>query len=150
MIDRTFIPATIKLRKITVKILIRGLDFKIHHSDKYIILTFYIKDIFLDNTRAFVKITREIYIIDNLKADIFIEVNILTPKRIIIDFATQSIKISNYRSIIIPINSHAYSKPIKRAVKSFSKIILPPHITTLILIIYAGTLLEDKDLLFEL
>ena len=38
---------------------------------------------------------REIHVIDDLKIEIFIEINILILKRIIIDFATQFIKIDN-------------------------------------------------------
>ena len=41
-----------------------------------------------NNTRAFIEIKREIYIIDDLKIDILIEIDILTLKRIALNFAT--------------------------------------------------------------
>ena len=86
--DRTFIPIASKVKKIASKILIRGLGSKIHHSNKYAVLTFYIEGVLPDGTRAFTQITREIYIVDDLKAGILIGADILTPKRIVIDFAT--------------------------------------------------------------
>ena len=89
----------------SASISIRDLRFKIHHSNEYTILIFYIKNILLDNTRAFAQITREIHIIDDLKANMLIEADILTSKRIIIDFVTQVIKIDNYRSITVSMNS---------------------------------------------
>ena len=85
MVDRTFIFVITKLRKMIIKISIRGLKSKIYYFNKYIVFIFYMKDVFLDNIRAFAKITREIYIINNFKMKIFIKIDILTSKRIIID-----------------------------------------------------------------
>ena len=88
MVDCTFILVIIKVRKMVIKISIRGLKFKIYYSNKYIIFIFYIKKAFPDfnDTRTFAKITRKIYIIDDFKINIFINIDIFTPKRIIIDF----------------------------------------------------------------
>ena len=134
-----------------VKISIRGLRFKIYYSNKYIIFIFYIKGILLDfnDTYIFAEITREIHIIDNLKINIFININIFTSKRIIIDFATQSIKINNYRNIFILINSHTRFNLIKRIVKLLSRIILSPRVITSITVIYTKKLSSNRDLLFE-
>ena len=52
--------------------------------------------------------------------------------------------------MIIFINSRTRFKSIKRAMKSFNKIILLLYIIILILIIYAKTLSKNKDLFFEL
>ena len=57
MADRIFVFSIVVIKKITIKILIRELRFKIHYSNKYDIIIFYIKDILFDNTRAFVEIT---------------------------------------------------------------------------------------------
>ena len=63
-----------------IKISIRGLKSKIYYFDKYIIFIFYIKEVLLDNIYIFVRITREIHIINNFKIDILIEANIFTSK----------------------------------------------------------------------
>ena len=53
-----------------------------------------------------------------------INANILIFERMIIDFATQFIIIDSCRDIIVPINSRARSKPIKRVIKSLARIVL--------------------------
>ena len=44
------------------------------------------KSVLFNDIRVFIEIIREIYIINNLKTKIFIEVDILTLERINIDF----------------------------------------------------------------
>ena len=150
IIDRIFIPVTVEVKKITVKISIRDLEFKIHHFDEYAVHIFYMKDVLLDNTRTFAQITREIHIVDDLKADMLIGADILTSKRIIINFVIQFIKIGSCRDIVVSMNSRVRFEPVKRTVKSLSKIILLSRITMLVSIIYVDDkLLEDRDLLFE-
>ena len=77
-----------KLKKITIKILIRDLLFKIYYFNEYVIFIFYMKGIFLDNIYTFAKITRKIHVINNFKINIFIEINVFTSKRTIINFVT--------------------------------------------------------------
>ena len=149
MADRTFIPASAEVKKMAAKIPIRGLGSKIHHSDEYAILTFYMEGVLPDSTRAFAQITREIHVVDDLKAGMLIGADILTPERMVIDFATQSIKIGSCRDMTVPMDSRARSEPIKRTVKSSSRMILPPRATMQIPVAYAGELPMDRDLLFE-
>ena len=70
------------MRKIIIKILIRKLRFKIYYLNKYIIFIFYIKEVLPDfnNIRIFVKFIRKIYIINNFKINIFININIFISK----------------------------------------------------------------------
>ena len=75
--------------------------------------------------------------------------NILTPKRIVINFDTQLIIINSYRSITILMNSRARSNPIKRTIKTSSRVVLSSHFVTPIPVAYAGELPQDRNLLFE-
>ena len=84
--NRTFILTNFQIKKITSKISIRGLESKIYYFNKFTILIFYIKEVLFDSTRTFIKIIRKIYIINNLKINILIDVDILTLERIIINF----------------------------------------------------------------
>ena len=90
--------------------------------------------------RVFTQITREIHIIDNLKANILIDSNILISKRIIINFDIQLITIKSYRNITISINSRTRLDSIKRTIKTSSRIILLFYFVTLMSIIYADEL----------
>ena len=79
-----------------------------------------------------------------------IEADILTSKRIIIDFVIQFIKIGSCRDIVVSMDSRARFEFVKRTIKSLSKIILPSRITISISITYADDKLSDnRDLLFE-
>ena len=61
-----------------------------------------------DGTQAVAQISREIHIIDDLKAGMLIGADILTPERMIIDFATQSVKIGTCHDITVPISSQKW------------------------------------------
>ena len=78
-----------------------------------------------------------------------IDSDILTPKRIIIDFDTQLITIDSCRSITISINSRARSNLIKRTMKASSRIVLSPRFVTSVPVTYADELSQDRNLLFE-
>ena len=80
----------------------------------------------------------------------FIEANIFTSERMIIDFVTQFIKINSYREIIVFINSHARFELVKRIVKLIFHMILFFRVIMLITIVYAGKLSTNKDLFFKL
>ena len=123
--------------------------FKIYYFDEFIVLTFYIKEILSNNARTFAQIIRKIYIVDNLKIEMLIEVDILTSKQIIIDFVIQIISIDSCRGIIVSINSRARLEFIKRVVKSSTRIILSSHSIILVFIVYVDELSTNRDLLFE-
>ena len=149
MADRTYVPKDTEVKKMATKIPIRGLGSKIHHSDEFAILTFYMEGVLPDGTRAFAQITREIHIVDDLKAGLLIGADILTPERMVIDFATQNIRIGSCRDLVVPMDSRARSEPVKRTVKSASRVVLPPRSTQQITVAYAGELPDDRELLFE-
>ena len=88
IMNRIFVSPISEIKKIIIKILIYNLKSKIYYFDKYIILIFYIKSVLSNNIRVFAKISKEIYIIDDLKTNILIELDILILERIIINFAT--------------------------------------------------------------
>ena len=87
MTDRIFVLVNTQVKKIISKILIRGLKFKIYHFDEYIVFIFYMKSVLSNDIRVFIEIIREIYIINDLKTKILIEIDILILERMNIDFA---------------------------------------------------------------
>ena len=64
---------------------IRGLSSKIYYSNKFTIITFFLYNL-VSKKPSIIRISREIYIVNNLKAKILIRVDILTLKAIILDF----------------------------------------------------------------
>ena len=86
--DRTFILVSTKaeVKRIPTRILIRSIIIELYYSNKYVVITFYLEGTIKGKT-IFTKITREIYVIDDLKAGILIGVDILTLEYIVIDFS---------------------------------------------------------------
>ena len=76
------------IRKIPTKIPIRGIGSTIYYSNKFINLTFNLSSK-KNNKLALAKITRKIYIIEDLKAGILIRADILILEYITIDFTNQ-------------------------------------------------------------
>ncbi len=64
---------------------IRGFSFKIYYSNKFIIITFLLYNL-VSEKPIIIYITREIYIVNNLKVKILIGVDILTLKAIVLNF----------------------------------------------------------------
>jgi len=84
--DIIFVLKIISVKKIVSSISIRGLRSKVYYLDEYIVVIFFSKDLLLDRILAIAEIIYKVYIINNLKASIFIRVDILTPEYIILDF----------------------------------------------------------------
>ncbi len=64
---------------------IRGLSSKIYYSNKFTIITFFLYNL-VSKKPSIIRISREIYIVNNLKAKILIRVDILTLKVIVLNF----------------------------------------------------------------
>ena len=79
---------TLLILRMASKISIYKISSKLHYSDKYIVLTFYIKGSKERKVKA-VKITHKIYIVDDLKANLLISTDIMVLKKIKINMRKQ-------------------------------------------------------------
>lgn len=77
IVDYNSIPKDLKVKKLFTKISIRGLENKRYYCDEYIIYTFY-----LFKLKIITIISREVYLVDNFKTNIFINVDILILEKI--------------------------------------------------------------------
>ncbi len=83
--DREFIESitlnfATKVRKLTSSISIRNIENKIHNSDEYILMNDFIKETLLNNTSAIAFFQREVYLINDLKMKMLIDIDILSSK----------------------------------------------------------------------
>ena len=91
MADRKFVEhltGTSPILRMASRIPIRGISSKLHYSDEYMVLTFYIKGSKEGKVKA-VKITREIHIVDDLKANLPISRDIMVSEKMKIDMGKQ-------------------------------------------------------------
>lgn len=100
IIDSEFVPKNTKIRTITTSIPIRGLGTELYQSNQFTTIDFYIKGQ-LGTQLAIVRITREVYVVKDLKARMLIGVDIITPEDIALDFAKQRITIGSYQDIVV-------------------------------------------------
>ena len=152
VMDRNFLPKHVEVKRMPSKIPIRGLGTDLHYSDEYAGQTFYLEGNLAGNTQntpAFAKITREVHLVDNLKAGILMGADILIPEYMVMDFAKQQMTIGCCKDLITPISTRTRSAPIKRVIKSKDRLSLPPRSTTTIPVDYHGALPVDRDMLFE-
>jgi len=116
--------------------------------NKYTIVDFYINNIDKQENSTCVHFRQEIYLVDNLKANIFIDNNILDLEEIVIDFLTKIAFIKSCSVIIsIKVKSCLYNNVVKQLVILQSTTIVFSNLQILIFIYY--NYLSKQDFLFE-
>ena len=96
----------VKIRCMVYKIPIRGIGTQIHYSDEFAILTFYLK-----GSKTVTVIIREFHIVDDLRAKILLNTDIMSPENINFDFGSQQMIIGNCKNLLIFFSSHARKQP---------------------------------------
>lgn len=131
---------------------VRGYGNKITNATEFIVIDLYFPGVLGTNefTPALAKVRMEVHLTNDLKANMLIGTDVLTPHKFLIDCASQSATIGACKNVKIAARSivcpHAQ---LKRTVKSKDALTLPPNSVTSIPISYDGTLPADRDYLFE-
>ena len=71
--------------------------------NEYIIVIFFLHNITLKGEFIFIKIIKEFYIVDNLKANILLNIDILKPKKVIIDLLYKKFIFGLYDNIKVKV-----------------------------------------------
>ncbi len=152
--DREFIESitsnfATKIRKLTSSILIRDIENKIHNSDEYILMNDFIKETLWNDTSAIAFFQREVYLMNDFKIKMLIDVDILSSKRIQINLNDRILQINSCQDIIVKINIVTRKKAnLKRIVKSWEKIIVSSH-AFLKILVKIKDLSKNQDFIFE-
>ena len=88
MINRKYLVAiksNVIIRRVNNLIRVRDIDSRVYDSLEYIKLNFYILKKLLDNFLVIVYFRKEIYIVENFRVNVLLDVNILKSKKNIID-----------------------------------------------------------------
>ena len=128
---------------------VRGYGNKITYATEYIVIDLYFPGILKDHP-ALAKVQMEVHLTNDLKANMLIGTDVLTPHKFLLDCASQSAIIGGCQDV--KISARSVAKPhsqIKRRVKSKSALTLPPNSVTNVPICYQGMLPDDRDFLFE-
>ena len=125
--NRDFIKQQLKkinIRKLILSLLIRNINNKIIKINEYVINYLYIDDIIIFEKAIIIYISIEIHLIDELKINMFIDVNVLKSQKMILNFEHNIFVINNYQKIKIVIDSinkiKLYLKRIVKTKKNFT------------------------------
>ena len=105
---------------------VSGISLDKHRTDEYIITPIYILGKAKNGTTATAKLApREIHIVDNLRANILIGIDIITPKSIDI-LASKRVAYITSCDVKTPIKVLSTRPPVRRVISAKKAIVIPP------------------------
>ena len=150
LVDREFVLAALPdlhIHQMANPLKIRGIDASTHESRKYIDIPIYIPSKNEPNKMTCIK--REMHIVENLKAKMLIETNILRSEGIILNVSNKLTKIGSCESMKIALKIHQRDPFVRRTITSSFAEAIPPEERTKIKIAMTKALLKDRDFIFE-
>ena len=77
----------VEIRRMASPLRVKGLGSAMHDTDEYVLIPMYIPSTKSDGTRVLCHITREVHLVDNLKAHMLLGNDVIGPERIVLDIA---------------------------------------------------------------
>ena len=106
-----------KIKKINWFICVRNINSQKHDNSKYIKLNFYIQNKKIDELTAITHFKQKVYVINKLKIELFINMNIIKLKTIIFNLINKTITIKNCDNFIIFLNVTFKNKQMNRVIQ---------------------------------
>ena len=152
--DRKFLRRLIpnfesKVKTMASPIPVRGVGSKIHHTNQFVVIEICIQDTLPDGTTAIAKIQREVHIVEDLKVNILIGVDILAPERMLVDLDTRPVTIRTCRNLTASITIMTRDNPnTQRLVRAKTHTVVPPF-SYLQVSVKVKDFPKDRDFIFE-
>ena len=151
LINRVFLKrqaSDLSIRIMTTSLSIRDLDTTQHKTTKYAIILMYLNDEDNFDRKIRACFHREIHIVDDLKVNILIDIDVIDAENIIIDIESKIARIDNYNVIIsIEVCNSQAEIAMQKLVHLRKTIIVSSH-SKLTIEIHNFNV-SDKDFLFE-
>ena len=128
---------------------IKGINNKIIHINKYITISIYIQNTF-DNLTKTIYFIIKVYIINNLKINIFIDINIITSKEMLLNLNVKVFtlikcqKLQTFIDVIIKSNPY-----FKRTIRFKFITFIISNVIVKVFIAYNNKISNNKNFLFE-
>ncbi len=152
LIDRAFLEEHAReteVKHIKVPISVRGIGATRHLTNEYVVLDLYIHGEIPGQGIATAHLQREAHVVDNLKAKLLLEVDILTPEGMRLDFQERRLIIHSCKSLNTPLSITARDNVrLRRSVRTKKRQLVAPHSVTHISI-KLKDIPEDRDFDFE-
>ena len=127
----------------------RGIGTEKHRISEYVNLNVYFPGK-IDNREATAHVTREAHVIDGLKANMFVEINLLAFKGFVIDLAKKKATIFSCKNITIELTvTPRDNERVQRSILSVEDITIPAYSRAPVKVFFKEELPQDRDMLFE-
>lgn len=146
----TIIISFAKIIKMNAAMNVRDIDNVLHECESYVMLNFYLDDLFNDK-KARGHIHREFHIVNDLKCKLLMSLDIMTSKQMIINLIDKSLFISMCDNLVVSIriNSKSNSRITRVMHSKVSIIISLNSVTSISIYMRDKKLLFNRDFLFE-
>ena len=139
----------LEIKKMTTSLPVRGVGNKIIRTNEYATVSIYVRGT-LDGLARTACFTMEVHIVDDLKANILIGTDTMTPEGMLVDLNTKVLTLAKCQGLQAPLDVVARSNPhSKRTIRSKSATTIAPGTTVEVPVAYNGTIPVDRDFLFE-
>ena len=142
----------LKIKKLIFSISIRDIDNIIYYIFDYVVMSCYIDDYLSNNNRISItnKFEIEVYLINNLKTNLFINNDVFIAQRVKINLITQSVQMNNCQSLVVSIDTIIKKKfDLKRTIRASQVVNVSINFIVMIFINYHDNLSNNKNVLFE-
>lgn len=138
---------TKKILKMATPLKVRGIGISRHESNKFVSMSLYFPGIDLTNRPAYTHIYKKLHFVDELKANLLVDNNILATERVVIDLANKSAMILSCQ-VTISVTTRLRSRPVQRKVLVNRSLTISPESETLVQFV-CSSFLDKRDFLFK-
>lgn len=138
-------------KKHDAAITLRGIGPNRHSTIEWTTVSFFMKGETPQGKTVMIKFTRDIHVVDNLKANLLIGMDILGPEGVIVDLPKSKVIFTKCGEVAVPVQATARDNVrIRRVVRAERRQIIPPKATGTVEVSLRGKEpLPDRDFLFE-
>lgn len=135
-----------EISKMAIPLKVRGIGSAKYNFDEFISVLLYFLGRNKSKQLVYVRVDRELYLVDGLKANMLIGNNIIGPERISIDIAEKIALVASCR-VCIPINARQRLQPLMKKVLNAEIMILSPRTKTFVPVLPSG-LPDNRNFFF--
>ena len=152
LVDRNFLLSNcpnIKISTMATPMEVRGIGSASHAANQYALVDFCLPG----NDGRIAYFQREVHLVDNLKANLLLGIDILAPEGIVMDLSAKIAVVKSCDSVVIPLSVETRSPRIQKTIFSEKRMIIPAHSRKSLPVRgpkgRSLDLPQDRDLLFE-
>ena len=139
----------LEIKKLVSSISVREVSNKIVNSDKYIIVTIYVKDI-IDGEAKTACLTMKVHIVNNLKINLLIENDIMISQNMCVDLDIRTCKFEKCQRLKTPIDVITkFRSNLRRTIRNKVNVIIVSDATVTVPVAYNDEISQNRDFLFE-